>query len=283
MASILQKQSDYLYCEDIIKRHSKSFYFAFSNLPRQKAQAVYAVYAFCRLADDYADVLDSKEDLIILEDSLKKLTLGYPPDTYIFRALSDTFNSYNIDIAPFYDMIKGQLSDFNFVQPISIEDLSDYSYYVAGSVGLMLLPIIATKNQAILKDVAKSLGEAMQITNILRDIGEDYDSGRIYLPKDLLDMYPDARNSLTTKVVNDDFIKCFEHLAKIAEEKYSFFFKNLHLFDEDSRKSVAKSALYYGEILNVIRKNDYDCLSKRQYVSSFDILSLELGNILSSY
>lgn len=276
-------QQDYKYCENIIKKNSKSFYASFSTLPTEKKNSIYAIYAFCRLADDYVDVLNSKEDLLLLENSLNKLALGNPPDTYIFRALFDTFKSYDIDIAPFYDMIKGQLSDFNFIQPNTLKELSDYSYYVAGSVGLMLLPIIATQNQGILKTVAKSLGEAMQITNILRDIGEDYDNNRIYIPKDLLAKYPDAVNSIASKVVSDDFIKCFEHLAEIAEKNYSFFFEHLHLFDPDSQKSVAKSALYYGEILNVIRKNDYDCLNKRQYVSSFDILSLKLKKILGNY
>ena len=274
---------DYKYCENIIKTNSKSFYAAFSTLPNQKRNSIYAIYAFCRFADDSVDVLDSKESLLSLENSLKELISGNPPDTPIFRALSHTFDLYDIDTEPFYDMIIGQLSDFEFVQPNSLKDLSDYSYYVAGSVGLMLLPIIATKNQSQLKYVAKSLGEAMQFTNILRDIGEDYDSNRIYIPTELLDKFPNSLEAIKTKVVNDDFIKCWEHLAQLAEKNYDFFFEHLYLFDIDSQKAVAKSALYYGEILNVVRKNNYDCLNKRQYVSSFDILGARLKALLNKY
>ena len=274
---------DYKYCENIIKSNSKSFYAAFSILPKQKKNSIYAIYAFCRFADDSVDILDSKESLLSLENSLKELVLGKTPSTPIFRALSDTFNSYDIDTEPFYDMIRGQLSDFEFVQPKSLEDLSDYSYYVAGTVGLMLLPIIATENQSQLKDVAKSLGEAMQFTNILRDIGEDYDSNRIYIPSNLLEKFPNALEAIETKTVNDDFIECWEFLAQLAEKNYDFFFKHLYLFDPDSQKAVAKSALYYGEILNVVRKNNYDCLNKRQYVSSFDMLGTKLKVLLSKY
>lgn len=274
---------DYKYCENIIKSNSKSFYAAFSILPKQKRNSIYAIYAFCRFADDSVDVLDSKESLLSLESSLKELISGTTPDTPILRALSDTFDSYDIDTEPFYDMIRGQLSDFEFVQPNSLKDLSNYSYYVAGTVGLMLLPIIATENQSKLKTVAKALGEAMQFTNILRDIGEDYDSNRIYIPVDLLDRFPNSLEAIKTKVVNNDFIECWEHIARLAEKNYDFFFKHLYLFDLDSQKAVAKSALYYSEILNVVRKNNYNCLSKRQYVSSFDMLGTKLKVLLSKY
>ena len=157
-------REDYKYCESIIKKNSKSFYAAFSTLPLKKRNSIYAIYAFCRLADDSVDILVSKSELLSLKTTLEKLSLGIPDDTPISRALTHTFNSYNIDFYPFYDMIKGQLSDFDFKQPETIKDLSIYSYYVAGSVGLMLLPIIATENKHKLETVAKSLGEAMQIT-----------------------------------------------------------------------------------------------------------------------
>lgn len=136
-------------------------------------------------------------------------------------------------------MIKGQFSDFDFRQPQNLEELKDYSYYVAGSVGLMLLPIIATKNQNKLIDLAKSLGEAMQFTNILRDVGEDYANNRIYLPLNLLNRYPTAIDAIETNIVNNDFIKCWEYLAVMAEKHYRDLFENLYLFDKDSQKSVA--------------------------------------------
>lgn len=275
-------KQDYKFCENIIKENSKSFYSAFSILPREKRNSIYSIYAFCRLADDSVDILNSKENLLDIEKSLDDLIEGNPPDTPIFRALSHTFTQYSIDKEPFYDMIKGQMSDFEFKQPSDLKELYDYCYYVAGTVGLMLLPIIATENQNQLKDISLSLGQAMQITNILRYVGEDYDCNRIYIPSSLLDNFPYALSAIATKTVNFDFIECWEHLAQIAEKNYKLFFDNLDLFDRDSQKAVASSTVYYGEILNVIRKNNYNCLSKRQYVSSFDILNSRLKLLLNS-
>lgn len=273
-------KEDYKYCEVIIKENSKSFYAAFSVLPRAKRNAVYAVYAFCRLADDSIDVLGSLDKLVELEDNLDQFVAGNTPDTPLFRALRDTFDKFHLNSKPFYHMIEGQKMDFTFTQPQNMEEFKKYCYHVAGTVGLMLLPIIATEHKNELEEVAIQLGEAMQITNILRDVGEDYQAGRIYLPVSLLAQYPQAIQAIQTNVVNDDFIKAWETLAKIAEENYNYFFESLALFDSDSRKAVANSALFYGEILNVVRKENYNCLTKRQYVSSFDALAVKLKDLL---
>lgn len=178
-------------------------------------------------------------------------------------------------------MIEGQKMDFDFTQPKDMAEFQEYCYHVAGTVGLMLLPIIAKENSKNLREVGLGLGEAMQITNILRDIGEDYRQGRIYIPVDLLDEFPKAIQAIETNIINDDFIKVWESLALIAEKKYKVFFKNLKLFDKDSRIAVASSALLYGEIMNVVRKDGYNCLTKRQYVSSFDVLNSKLNSILT--
>lgn len=266
---------DYKYCENVIRENSKSFYAAFSILPREKRNSIYAIYTFCRYADDSIDVLHSLDKLLELEDSLNKFSQGDPPDTPLFRALEDTFRKFSVDITPFYHMIKGQKMDFNFTQPRNMEEFKKYCYYVAGSVGLMLLPIIGTENQSQLKDVALGLGEAMQVTNILRDVGEDFREGRIYMPVDLLEKYPKAIDAIRTNVVNDDFIRAWESLASVAEKNYENFFRKVDLFDKDSQKAVSNSALFYGEILNVVRKNDYNCLTERQYVSSFHALNVK--------
>lgn len=273
-------KDDYKYCENIIKLNSKSFYAAFSILPKIKRNAIYAIYSFCRYADDSIDVLNNLDKLLELENSLDQFSQGNIPDSPIFRALEDTFQHFDVDIEPFYHMIKGQKLDFHFTQPKNIKEFKDYCYHVAGSVGLMLLPIIATKNKNQLKNVALNLGEAMQITNILRDVGEDYRQGRIYIPDDLLWEFSQAIDSIKTNIVNDDFINVWESLAAIAEENYNNFFEKLHLFDQDSQKAVVNSAIFYGEILNVVRENGYNCLTKRHYVSSFDILNTKVKRLL---
>ena len=163
---------DFASCEEVIKKHSKSFYSAFSQLPKDKARSVFAIYAFCRQADDAIDLL---KDLKLLNENhhgLHKLEAGTVLDAPIWRALSVVFATYDLPFQPFYDMLTGQRMDLYFQQPATEADLSHYSYYVAGSVGLMLLPILSS-SAAEIQTPAKKLGEAMQRTNILRDIGED--------------------------------------------------------------------------------------------------------------
>lgn len=170
--------SDYAYCEKIIKRHSKSFYYAFSNLPKDKARAVYAIYAFCRTADDSVDEnKTSGLQLIALDrltDELSHFAKGQEVDHPLWRALRDVFNRFDMDIQPFYEQLTGQRMDIHFISPSNLSTLETYSKYVAGSVGKMLLPIIASNAKTDLNRVAEDLGIAMQLTNILRDVGEDY-------------------------------------------------------------------------------------------------------------
>lgn len=110
---------DYEYCEEIIKVHSKSFNFAFSKLPKEKAQAVYAIYAFCRQADDSIDEasspLEQKQALDELKKQLDLFSEGNNLDTPIWRALRDVFDRYDMSLEPFYDQLEGQTMDYHFV------------------------------------------------------------------------------------------------------------------------------------------------------------------------
>ena len=154
-----------------------------------------------------------------------------------------------------------------FSAPNALVDLEDYSYYVAGSVGLMLLPIIASENHRHLKEAAIDLGVAMQITNILRDVGEDYyEKNRIYLPEVERSRFGYDENKLSDGIIDQSFIDLWEHLATRAETLYDDFTDHLEKFDEDSQFPVAISANVYRSILDVVRENDYDCLSKRNFV-----------------
>lgn len=265
-------EKDYIYCEDIIKEQSKSFYFAFSKLPKEKAQAVYAIYAFCRLADDSIDEAETKEEqadaLAGLMNDLNLFDQGKEADHPIWRALRDVFNRYDMSVQPFYDQLEGQAMDYKFEQPCTMKEVEDYSYYVAGSVGLMLLPIIATENKSKLKEPAISLGVAMQLTNILRDIGEDYKKiNRIYLPVELMNKLGYSKEDLANEVINEEFIAIWESVALLAEQRYLDFTNALHLFDKDSQFPVALSSQVYAGILDAVRQNKYDCFSKKNKTS----------------
>lgn len=267
-------KNDYRYCESIIKENSKTFYKAFSLLGKEKSNAIYVVYAYCRVTDDSIDIHHSPEKLKILEKKLNDFEKGNTPDEPLWRALSDIFENYKMDIKPFYEMIEGQKMDIGFSQPEDQKDLLSYCYYVAGTVGKMLLPIIASEKHEEI-DVGKiKLGEAMQITNILRDIGEDFENGRIYIPKNIMEKYNYSKNDLKNKVINDNFIKMWEYEAEQAQKMYDDFYNFIDYFDKDSKKSVLASAKLYNAILDAVRKNGYNCLTERNYINNIEKMKI---------
>ena len=276
-------KKDYAYCEKVIKVSSKSFYTAFSKLPKDKAKAVYAIYAFCRQADDTVDANEplalKKENLAILEAELKEFEKGKTPNHPMWRALRDVFNRYAMTTSPFYDQLEGQKRDLDFQEITDLAALKDYSYYVAGSVGLMLLPILATKSGITesLKESAVSLGVAMQITNILRDVGEDYrENKRVYLPTELLDRHQVDLAQNVEKGPDNNFIALWEELAEESSCGYVEFEDSISHYDSDCRFPVLVSSKLYSGIMDSVRKNNYDCLSKRNYVPEARMMELIL-------
>lgn len=265
----MEINNDFLYCENIIKKNSKSFYKAFSRLPKSKANAIFAVYAFCRIADDLIDLNNDEDSLLLFKDELSSFSKGKIVDKPLWRALGEVFRNYDMDIKPFFEMIEGQLMDSNFKNIETQDELINYCYYVAGTVGLMILPILATKNNKELEETSIKLGTAMQITNILRDIGEDFKRNRIYIPKEVMEKFNYSSLNLESNLINNNFINVWEFEARIAENLYKEVYKKIDLFDEDSKASVILASILYKEILNSVRKQNYDCLTKRNYVGIF--------------
>lgn len=258
-------KEDYNYCENIIRKNSKSFYSAFSRLSEEKAKDIYAVYAFCRTVDDIVDLNQSKKQLDLFKSEWENFKRGHVESKPFWKALENTFSRYDMSFSPFDDMIEGQYSDLEFTQPKNQRELENYCYYVAGTVSLMILPILSA-NHKNLKENAVSLGKAMQITNILRDIGEDYDKKRIYLPISVMEKFGYDEKNLDEKTINKNFIEMWEFEAQRAEELYNVASGNLMLYDKDSVLPVIFSIKLYKDILNSVRSNGYDCLRKKNYV-----------------
>jgi 4,4'-diapophytoene synthase len=258
---------DFAYCEQIIKKHSKSFYAAFSQLPKEKAYSVFAIYAFCRQADDAIDLFQDVDRLNELNHGLNELANGNILDNPVWRALSVAFAHFDVKLQPFYDMLTGQRLDLTFEQPKTEDELSAYCYYVAGSVGLMLLPILSSK-AAMIQEPAKKLGEAMQRTNILRDIGEDLTLNRIYLPQDTLHRFNLSSQQLNQKKVTQSFIELWEFEANLAEKRYEESLVMMPLIDEDCQEALMSALLIYRELLTVIRKKNYQVFYKKNAVSA---------------
>lgn len=269
----LTYSDDFAKCEQTIRKHSKSFYRAFAKLPRQKAWSVFAVYSFCREADDSIDVYNDVDRLNILEKELTEFLSGTIPDRYFWRALVPVFEVYKMEAQAFYDMLTGQKMDWNFQQPNTQTQLEEYAYYVAGSVGLMLLPILSNQAEKIREQGIK-LGQAMQLTNILRDIGEDIKNQRIYLPKEVMEEYKISEDTLKNEQIDERFIKLWEYEAMRAEALYQEAMTMVSTIDRDCQEALLLSAAFYEGILDAVRENSYQCFSTRNYVKKSQQLKL---------
>jgi len=258
----------YVYCEQVIKHHSKTFYTTFSILPEESRKAVWAVYAFCRTVDDIVDE-GEKPATKLLEfstDFEQFLNGKYEKHNPMWVALTDVFEKYEMDVQAFRDLIKGQKMDLFINRYETMEQLLHYCYHVASTVGLMLLPILAPKKVAFLREGAIALGLGMQITNILRDVGEDLERNRIYLPKEIMSQYGLTEKDLWLKKVELPFTRVWEELALKAEKYYNEALQTIDEYPDYSRIPVKAAALLYRQILDTIRQNHYHVFNEKHYV-----------------
>ncbi|MEY8601334.1 phytoene/squalene synthase family protein [Staphylococcus shinii] len=266
-------ERDYNYCHNIMKTHSKTFSYAFDFLDIRRKKAVWAIYAACRIIDDSVDRYKNLEKLDEIASDLDTIygnhIRSYQSDASIMNALNDTLNTYAIPQNPFKSLIqyvKGDL-DLKIIQTDS--DLYDYCYGVAGTVGELLTPILAASNENNFeqaKDAAIALGKAMQITNILRDVGEDFQNGRIYLSEEKLAQYQVELHSTYYEGVNSDYIELWESYATEAVELYNIALNGINYFDEEVRYIIELATTTYREILEEVRKSNYT-LRKKVFVS----------------
>ena len=266
----LRLDLDYFLTEQIIKKNSASFYAAFSKISdKHRRRGVFSVYAYCRYVDDLIDEKNDLDQLLAYKSKLDDFVKGYPVGGFRWRTLKDTatrFYPVDYDYQAYYEMIEGQEFDAHPVRMETIDQFLQYCDLVAGSVGKMLLPILAPKATMDLKPFAIALGRAFQLTNILRDIGEDYRRDRVYLPKSLMNAHHYSLSDLKQSLVNESFIAMWEELASLAERYYQQALPMLVHFPEDTRWPLKGALLVYRAILEVIRHQQYTVMKKKHFV-----------------
>ncbi len=272
----------YEICRQITAEYAKTFYLGTLLMPKEKSKAIWAIYAWCRLTDELVDGAKAryttKETLAEWENQLESVFAGYPiDDTDV--ALVDTIQNYPMGIQPFRDMIAGQQMDLVRNRYQTFEELKLYCYRVAGTVGLMsnaVLGIGADSNGVpwekgkpiyVPTEEAIALGMAMQLTNILRDVGEDLQRDRIYLPIEDLHAFNYTEQDLIAGVVDDRWKAIMKFQIKRARAYYKDAEAGIRYLIRDSRLPVWASLMLYQGILSEIEANNYDVFNKRAFVS----------------
>lgn len=271
----------YEYCRTITAEYAKTFYLGTLLMPQEKRKAIWAIYAWCRNTDELVDgekaQFTTEDTLNEWEQQLESIFAGFPLEDADV-ALADTVQNYPIDIQPFKDMIAGQQMDLYRNRYETFDELKLYCYRVAGTVGLMsnaVLGIDRGNNGAPWeKEIepynpekeAVALGMAMQLTNILRDVGEDASRGRIYLPLEDLAAFDYTEKDLLSGVNDDRWKAVMKFQIERARAYYKQAEKGISYLIRDSHLPVWSSLMLYQGILGAIERNDYDVFNKRAFV-----------------
>lgn len=264
---------DYDYCRRIMEEYSKTFFYAFNNLPESERKAIWAIYAVCRMIDDSIDEYEDPERLKAIREDLDAIYTGqseikqFKSDAHVMRAFGDTLQFYSIPQHAFVTLMDYVEQDLTMTTLPTDQALYAYCYGVAGTIGELLTPVLAEPQYRETADtVGIELGKALQITNILRDVGEDYKNNRVYLSAERLEKYQVDLKEVFHKGVTQNYIDLWESYARDADDMYEHALNNLHYFYPKARPIIELAAEAYREILPVVRKQKYS-LHKRAYVN----------------
>ncbi|MGA8145609.1 MAG: squalene synthase HpnC [Candidatus Acidiferrales bacterium] len=262
-------RDSYLECNRIARRAHSSFYLAFFGLPRDKRNALFALYAFMRLIDNVSDEpgdLDAKRRGLarwrgMLDEAIAGETSGHA----ILPALADSIARFKIPTRYFHDLILGAEMDLTVNSYATFDQLSEYCYRVAGTVGLTCLHVFGFQDPRD-PDLAERLGLAFQLTNIIRDVRADLDMGRVYLPQEDLARFRCSANDLRGPVT-EGISELLQFEADRAWRLYEEGAALIPHVDADSRATLWALVRTYSTLLARIEERDFDVFKSRVSLS----------------
>jgi phytoene synthase len=255
----------------ITRDSNTSFYYSFTLLPKYKREAIHTVYAFCRYTDDIVDEgVDDRRKVVLLRKWRMELgqALRGSSSFSVLNQLSATARRFNIPVDHFYDLIRGVEMDLTKKRYETFDELREYCFLVASSVGLMCRQIFGYKNEST-RDYAINLGIALQLTNILRDVKDDARRGRIYLPLEDLRRFGYSEADLLNGRYTPEFINMMRFECARACE----YFDRARdvLKDEDKKYFFAARIMWsiYAHTLRRIMRSNYNVFEQRISIPRF--------------
>jgi 15-cis-phytoene synthase len=276
---ILSARNAQKQAELVIRAHSKTFFFATAFLPRAPRQGIRALYGFCRATDDLVDTAEPGcAGLVEVENWRKEVAL--PPELQsdpILFTWARVRQDYPIDRQFEQELIDGVAQDIQFQPYATWADLEHYCYQVAATVGLLSMPIIRlAKNTSFTQAApyAIRLGIALQLTNILRDVGEDARRGRVYFPQEDLRRFGLTHQDILNGVFNENFVALMHFEIARARELYRQALPGIRLLHPSARVAVGSAALLYRAILDEIERIGCQVHTRRAYTSGWKKLRM---------
>lgn len=258
----------------ITAAHSKSFHFATALLPEEKRSAVRALYAFCRTVDDIVDDVELKKDRDFELDYWRNVSENASTSTsdLVASAWADAIVRYHIPRHYAQQLIDGVARDMSQTRYQTFDDLATYCYGVASTVGLMSMYIVGFKNNKAVPYAIK-LGVALQMTNILRDVGEDYRNGRLYLPREELVTYGIREEDIAAGRVTDSWRQFMKFQIERTRQLYAESWAGVKLLEREGQLAVGAASVFYSAILDDIEKHDYNVFSRRASLGTLGKIS----------
>ena len=269
----------YQHCQRVAKKHASNFYYAFRTLPAHKRRAIYSAYAYCRLCDDIADgdmpIEAKRKELNRVRQHLADaLSPARPPaHSPEFLALGDAARRFDIPVSYFEEVIDGVESDLTKTRFAEFSELRTYCYKVASVVGLICIEIFGYREPKA-REYAVDMGIALQLTNIMRDLKEDAERDRIYIPKEDLDRFGYSEDDLMRGVVSDEFRSLMKFQADRARSYYENSRPLFDLIEPESRACLRLLHTAYGAVLDRIEAYEFDVFSQRVGLSVREKLTM---------
>ncbi len=264
----------YKQAEVITAAHSKSFHFASGLLPEEKRSAVRALYAFCRTVDDIVDEVEAKKDRDFELDYWRNIvhTASSSGDDLVAAAWADTLTRYHIPRHYALQLIDGVARDLSQTRYQTFDDLATYCYGVASTVGLMSMYIVGFKGHDAVPYAIK-LGVALQMTNILRDVGEDYRNGRLYLPREELIQYGIREQDIAEGRVTENWRQFMRFQIDRTRNLYQESWAGVKMLEREGQLAIGAASTFYSGILDDIERHDYNVFTRRASLSAWGKIS----------
>ncbi|MEN9880431.1 MAG: presqualene diphosphate synthase HpnD [Pseudomonadota bacterium] len=253
------------YCQQKVVESGTSFYYAFLFLPTEKRQAIHALYAFCREVDD---VVDECEDPAVAVAKLSwwrqevALLESGQPTHPVMIALKAVRERFDLPLEYFNEIIDGMAMDLEYSRYPDFKSLSLYCYRVAGVVGLLSAEIFGVTDRKTLR-YATELGTALQLTNIIRDVGEDARRGRIYIPVDELQQFNVPASDIMNAKETPEFQALMAFQAERAQGYYTSALNTLPAADRSAQRPGLIMAAVYRTLLNEITNDGFQVLKQK--------------------
>jgi 15-cis-phytoene synthase len=266
-------ETAYIYCSKLTAIHSKSFFMASNLLPPETRKSIRALYAFCRTTDDIIDVYTANGEVELQRWRERALTTIPQTNDPVSLAWAHTRHTLSIPTTYAKQLIDGVSQDIHVHRYESFSALTEYCYGVASTVGLMSMHIIGFTEPSATRYAIK-LGVALQLTNILRDIAEDWERGRVYLPQDELHEYGITEKHFREGIVDDSWKSFMQFQIARARKIYDEAWPGISLLHPSGQLSIAAAATFYRGILDKIEENHYNVFISRAHLTKWGKIQL---------